>query len=66
MITNKMTYEIAEYKYIIHMREVHGLIGEIDYPSEKHSQKDSEGNWLLMDYNSSKMAKVLTSGKIIA
>jgi len=61
-----MTYEIAEYKYIGHMRSVYGLTRDLEYPSRKHSQQDSEGNWLLISYNGKKMGKVLTNGKVIA
>ena len=61
-----MTYEIAEYKYATHMKSVYGLKGDIEYPSKKHSQQDSEGNWLLISYNRNKMAKVLKNGKVIA
>jgi hypothetical protein len=61
-----MSYEIAEYKYIGHMRSVYGLKGELEYPSRKHSKEDSEGNWILVSYNGHKMAKVLTNGKVIA
>jgi hypothetical protein len=61
-----MTYEIAEYKYATHMKSVYGLVGDIEYPSRKHSQQDSEGNWILVSYNGHKMGKVLTNGKVIA
>ena len=61
-----MTYEIAEYKYATHMKSVYGLVGDIEYPSRKHSQQDSEGNWLLISYNGHKMGKVLKNGKVIA
>ena len=61
-----MSYEIAEYKYIGHMRSVYGLKGELEYPSRKHSKEDSEGNWLLISHNRNKMAKVLKNGKVIA
>ena len=61
-----MAYEIAEYKYATHMKSVYGLVGDIEYPSRKHSQQDSEGNWILVSYNGHKMGKVLTNGKVIA
>jgi len=61
-----MTYEIAEYKYATHMKSVYGLVGDIEYPSRKHSQQDSEGNWILVSYSGHKMGKVLTNGKVIA
>ena len=61
-----MSYEIAEYKYIGHMRSVYGLKGELEYPSRKHSQQDSEGNWLLISFKGHKMGKVLKNGKVIA
>ena len=61
-----MTYEIAEYKYATHMKSVYGLVGDIEYPSRKHSQQDSEGNWILVSYNGHKMGKVLKNGKVIA
>ena len=60
-----MSYEIAEYKYIGHMRSVYGLKGELEYPSRKHSKEDSEGNRLLISYNGHKMGKVLKNGKVI-
>jgi hypothetical protein len=61
-----MTYEIAEYKYATHMKSVYGLVGDIEYPSRKHSQQDCDGNWILVSYNGNKMGKVLTNGKVIA
>ena len=61
-----MSYEIAEYKYATHMKSVYGLVGDIEYPSRKHSQQDSEGNWILVSYNGHKMGKVLKNGKVIA
>ena len=61
-----MSYDIAQFKYINHMREHYGLIGEIDYPSRTHSRQDTEGNWLLISPQGLKMAKIFKNGDIIA
>ena len=61
-----MSYEIAEYKYINHMREHYGLIGEPEYPSRTRSHQDKNGNWLLISEQGLKMAKVFKNGDIIA
>tara|TARA_R100001463_G_scaffold51291_2_gene101926 strand:- start:4541 stop:4726 length:186 start_codon:yes stop_codon:yes gene_type:complete len=60
-----MTYEIAEYKYACHLRDK-GYVGELPYPSPKHSKMDEEGNWLLINREGHKLAKVFIGGKVIA
>ncbi len=61
-----MNYEIAEYKYINHMKETYGLKGEIEYPARTRSVEDYEGNWLLVSPQGIKMGKVFKNGDIIA
>ena len=61
-----MSYDIAQFKYINHMREHYGLIGEPEYPSRTHSRQDEKGNWLLISEQGLKMAKVFKNGDIIA
>ena len=61
-----MSYEIAEYKYINHMKETYGLTGDLEYPSRTRSAKDYDGNWLLISLKGVKMGKVFKNGSIIA
>lgn len=60
-----MNYTQAQFKYINHMREHYGLIGDIEYPCSTRSHKDEQGNWLLISPTGLKMAKVLKNGLII-
>ena len=61
-----MSYEIAEYKYINHMKDRYGLRGDLEYPSRTRSAKDYDGNWLLISPKGVKMGKVFKNGSIIA
>jgi hypothetical protein len=61
-----MSYEIAEYKYINHMKETYSLGGDLEYPSRTRSHQDTEGNWLLISPQGLKMAKIFKNGDIIA
>ena len=54
-----MSYDIAQFKYINHMREHYGLIGEPEYPSRARSHQDENGNWVLISPQGLKMAKIL-------
>ena len=62
----KVSYEIAEYKYINHMKETYSLGGNLEYPSRTRSHQDKNGNWLLISEQGLKMAKVFKNGDIIA
>ena len=57
-----MTYEIAEYKYACHLRDK-GYVGELPYPSPKHSKMDEEGNWLLINREAINLQKYLLAEK---
>ena len=61
-----MSYEIAEYKYINHMKETYSLGGDIEYPSRTRSHQDKNGNWVLVSPQGVKMAKIFKNGDIIA
>ena len=61
-----MSYEIAEYKYINHMKETYSLGGDLEYPSRTHSHQDKNDNRLLISEQGLKMAKVFKNGDIIA
>jgi len=61
-----MSYEIAEYKYINHMKETYSLRGDIEYPSRTRSHQDKNGNWVLVSPQGLKMAKIFKNGDIIA
>jgi len=61
-----MSYEIAEYKYINHMKEIYSLGGDLEYPSRTRSHQDKNGNWLLISEQGLKMGKVFKNGSIIA
>ena len=61
-----MSYEIAEYKYINHMKETYGLRGDLEYPDRTRSHQDEKGNWVLVSPQGLKMAKIFKNGDIIA
>lgn len=61
-----MSYEIAEYKYINHMKETYSLCGDLEYPDRTRSHQDENGNWLLISEQGLKMAKIFKNGDIIA
>ena len=57
-----LSYAVAEYKYVCHLRDHFGLVGEIEYPNEQVSKQHTDGTWLLLSITGVRLGTVSNNG----
>ena len=59
-----LSYAMAEYKYVCHLRNHFGLVGEIEYPNEQASKQHRDGTWLLLSITGVRLGTVSNNGTV--
>ena len=59
-----LSYAVAEYKYVCHLRDHFGLVGEIEYPNEQASKQHRDGTWLLLTITGERLGTVSPNGTV--
>lgn len=59
-----LTYAMAEYRYVCHLRDTLGHTGEIIYPSEANSKQHTDGSWLLITITGERLGTVSPNGTV--
>ena len=59
-----LSYVVAEYKYVSHLRDHFGLVGEIEYPNKQASKQHTDGTWLLIDITGERLGTVSPNGTV--
>ena len=59
-----LSYDMAEYKYVCHLRDHFGLVGEIEYPNEQASKQHTDGSWLLLTITGERLGTVSPNGTV--
>lgn len=59
-----LSYAMAEHKYVCHLRDHFGLIGEIEYPNEQASKQHRDGTWLLLSITGVRLGTVSNNGTV--
>ena len=57
-----LPYAMAEYKYVCHLKDHFGLVGEIEYPNEQASKQHTDGTWLLLSITGVRLGTVSNNG----
>ena len=61
---NGLTYAMAEYRYVCHLRDTLGHTGEIIYPNKDASKQHTDGTWLLLTITGERLGTVSPNGTV--